>query len=118
MDAERVEREAAAAATVQKAEAEKREGARRNSRRSAPTLTQNPRPRKTRRSRAAEIEAALTGALTEQEANWTEAGRHRRPAATAQQSLLDQVLAVLARETAAEEKAMSDARAAIAAVKA
>ena len=38
--------------------------------------------------------------------------------ATAQQSLLDQVLAVLARDTAAEVKAMRDARAAIAAVKA
>ena len=37
---------------------------------------------------------------------------------TAQQSLLDQVLAVLARDTAAEVKAMRDARAAIAAVKA
>ena len=69
-------------------------------------------------ARAAEIEAALTGALTEQEANWTKRADFGDSISTAQQSLLDQVLAVLARDTAAEVKAMRDARAAIAAVKA
>ena len=61
-------------------------------------------------ARAAEIDAALT--------EQTKRVEYGDRVATAQQSLLDQVLAVLARDTAAEVKAMRDARAAIAAVKA
>ena len=68
--------------------------------------------------RAAEVEVQLLEALTEQEANWTKRADFGDSISTAQQSLLDQVLAVLARDTAAEVKAMRDARAAIAAVKA
>merc|ERR1712078_167542 len=115
LEAQRLEREAAA-----QAEAEKREAAleAKFAEISADIDAKAKAAEEAAVQHAAEVEVQLLEALTEQEANWTKRADFGDSISTAQQSLLDQVLAVLARDTAAEVKAMRDARAAIAAVEA